>query len=439
LARSIDHLRILAAAQQDTIDRASAIMFRSRQAYRKAQAEGDRDAAAQAQAAYDDASATLQAAQAILYRIQQAILREEPVRPPPVRPPPPPPPPPASGKAVNPAELLTKLKAQPKTTVATDWGSSVLWQPQPQADKRYVTKLGKAILIKQGVGPEGILATKQPHHIADRLELAGGLQNRWGAMTYGMDATWTDILVQKIWDEHAWYDKSCWSKTMQRWYAGGEPEGDGIGSQCFQDVSRLHEMLTPSDIWNPYGTGAPAEVLVDQCAAIECGLPTGGRPSYAFSWFEPQDIPGPMKIHRNLTVLRSHLESYRHPNYMASGGLAYSFGGIMCHAYRNVLIQDTNVFYAMPDRSVIQLWGNDSVRIIGGEVNDNWYGKTLDIDIRGVPGSKVEVEGLQGKWRARVLRCGYEGWYKFQDQQIAPYLALTHESATAGPSFSITL
>jgi hypothetical protein len=111
----------------------------------------------------------------------------------------------------------------------------------------------------------------------------------------------------------------------------------------------------------------------------------------------------------------------------------------MCHAYRNVLIQDTNVFYAMPDRSVIQLWGNDSVRIIGGEVNDNWYGKTLDIDIRGVPGSKVEVEGLQGKWRARVLRCGYDGWYKFQDQQIAPYLALTHESTKSGPSFSITL
>lgn len=377
-----------------------------------------------------------EAAQGELTRLQRAIAANFP---PPTRPPPTGGgggPPASNGKTVDPAALLSAIQAKPRVNVGSDWGASIVWKPgdPDMANARHFTTNGLAILNHGGVGPNGILATKQPDHRASNLELDGLGKVRWGFMGYGVPLIWEDCWAHDIKEEHVDYNKNCWNTTIKRWRA------DRIGSQFLQEVNRVHEMVNPQDIRDPYGNGVPSEVLVEDCALMDVGLPTGARPAYMIAEFEPQEIPGEMKIHRNVTVRGCHLETWAHPNYQASGGLAYSFGGIMSHCHRKVAILDTRVLMGWPDRAVIQLWEHDEVWIIGGETNDYWYGKTLEIDVRGKPGMRVVVLDHMGDWRLRV--CGGNFWdyaYKFQDAQIAPFLKLDHFSKKDGQSIDFTI
>lgn len=435
----IEYARRRATALQATLDQEKADYFQAKQMLGRMASVGVTSGRE-----YDAWSAEMaqsrtaaEAAQNELTRLQRAIAAQFP---PPVRPPPPPPPPsgppPSTGKTVDPAALMAAIQSKPRVNVGSDWGTSLTWKSgdPDMANARHFTQNGLAILNHQGVGPNGILATKQPKHVAQNLELDGLGKVRWGYMGYGVQQAWDDCWSHDIKEEHFSYSKTCWDTTLRRHRA------DRLGSQWLQEVNRVHEMVNPQDIRDPHGNGLAAECVVEDCALMDVGLPTGARPSYAISIFEPQEIPGEMKIHRNVTVRGTHIETWQHPNYQASGGLAYSFGGIMSHCQRKVAILDTRVLMGWPDRAVIQLWEHDEVWIIGGEVNDYWYGKTLEIDVRGKPGTRVVVQDVAGDWRLRV--CGGNFWdyaYKFQDQQIAPFLKLDHFSKKSGQSVEFVI
>jgi len=338
------------------------------------------------------------------------------------------PPPTSSGKTVDPVELRASLMTSLRgaADVPTEWGASVVW-PSMRDEHLTVTK-GNCVLIHPGVGPDGVLATRMAPHSAELLDLDGAGRARWLAMTYGMaDVDWHDIHAHDLPEEHAWYDKSCWSKSMTGWLV------EEVGSQAFQDVSRVHEMLNPLDIYDPNGDGAPSEVLVDQCAFLEVGKPTGARPGYTGSWFESQGIPGTGIINRNVTIRGSHFEQHKYANFQASGGLAYSFGAIMVHGHRRVAILDTKVLHAMPDRAVVQVWGFDELLVVGGEIKDHWYGRRLEVDVRGRPGSRITFQDVAGDWVCSVYKPNAP-WYVFASQ-AAQYL----QHQYVNESFDVTL
>lgn len=435
----IQYARRRATALQATYDQEKADYFQAGQALGRLASVGITSGPEFDEWTFEKQASRIAAEAALseLVRLQRAIAS---LFPPPTRPPPPPPPsggpPPSSGKTVDPDALMTAIAAKPRVNVGSDWGTSLTWKSgEPDmANARHYTQNGLAILNHQGVGPNGILATKQPEHVAANLELDGLGKVRWGFMGYGVPLTWSDSWGHDIKEEHFAYSKTCWDSKLRRIRA------DRIGSQWVQDVNRVHEMVNPQDIRDPYGNGVPAEFLAEDCALIDVGLPTGARPSYALSLFEPQEIPGEMKIHRNATVRGCHFESWQHPNYQASGGLAYSFGSIMAHCYRKIAILDTRVLQAWPDRAPIQIWEFDELWIVGGEMNDYWYGKELWLDIRGKPGTPVHVVDFGGNWRATV--CSGNFWdyaYKFQDQQLAPFMKYEHRSSQKGQSFELVI
>jgi hypothetical protein len=389
-------------------------------------------------AAYRQASEDVAEAESNLKRLQAAVASWLPTRPPPTRPPPTGGggPPPSNGKTVNPSELRSKILAMPRGNAVNEWGHNLAWKSTnpDMANTRYAVTNGNAILIHQGVGPNGILATKQPDHFAENIELDGLGKIRWGFMGYGVPVNWKYLYAHDIKEEHVDYNKNCWDTLITEAYA------ERVGSQFLQEVNRVQEMVDPSDVLDPNGNGLPSECVVEYSAMMDVGLPTGARPSYAISCFEGQGLPSGVEIFRNLTVRGCHIETWEHPNYQASGGLAYSFGAIMAHCYQKVAVLDTRCLLGMPDRAPIQIWDASEIWIIGGETHDHWYGKELWIDLRAKPGTKVVVQDHMGDWRATV--CGGNFWdyaYKFQDQQIAPYLKYEHRSKVQGQSFEFVI
>jgi len=439
--QTITRARRYATQLQDIIDAEEADKFQARQTLGRLANAGitsgrQYDAA---MAELTESRQVIAETQAKLDAIQKriaSILFPPGTEPPPVRPPPSGGPPPSTGKTVDPAALEAAILSKPRTSLQNEWGFPLTWKAgdPDMADTRFSVTKGLAVLNHGGTGTGGIQAKLQPQHVASNLELDGLGKIRWGAMLYGVPEVWDGIYFHDIKEEHSDYNKSCWDSKLTNCLA------KRVGSQFWQHVSRIQEMVNYSDIWSPYGTGRPSEVLIENCALMDVGLPTGARPGYAIWGSEPQGIPGWTHILRNHTIRGCHIETWEHPNYQASGGLAYSFGAIALHCQANVAVLDTRVLMGMPDRSVIQLWDNDEVWIIGGEVNDYWYGKTLDLDIRGRPGTKVHVVDLAGDWRARI--CGGSFWdyaYKFQDQEIAPFLKKTHHSKTDGQSFEFVI
>jgi hypothetical protein len=113
---------------------------------------------------------------------------------------------------------------------------------------------------------------------------------------------------------------------------------------------------------------------------LECGKPSGGRPSYALSFFE-----GPRA---DVRIEGCYVRTLASPHLDPQGVPSSSYGAIMVHGRPRVEILDTYVHYARPDRDVIQIWNADEVLIQDCEIVEG------TIELRNC--KRVRVTGCTG-------------------------------------------
>lgn len=202
----------------------------------------------------------------------------------------------------------------------------------------------------------------------------GVVRTRWGIRAYDvMDWRFTRCEWRNLPDEHGCYLSAPGNVTWQKC------RFEGIGSQAIQVVFRTDgagagETSNPS-LRNMGGLHHVAESLF-----LECGKPSGGRPSYAISFFE-----GPRA---DVRIEGCYLRTLSSPHLDAEGVPSQSYGAIMVHNRPRVELLDTYVHYARPDRDVIQIWNADEVLIQDCEIVEGM------IELRNC--KRVRVTGCRG-------------------------------------------
>jgi len=182
----------------------------------------------------------------------------------------------------------------------------------------------------------------------------GRVRTRWGIRAYDvMDWTFTHCEWRNLPDEHGCYLSAPGDVTWQRC------RFSDIGSQAIQVVFRTQGAgageTSNAGLGNMRALHHVAESLF-----LEVGKPSGGRPSYAISFFE-----GPRA---NVRVEGCYLRTLESPHLDHEGVPSRSYGAIMVHDRPRVELLDTYVHYARPDRPVIQIWNADEVLIQDCEV-----------------------------------------------------------------------
>lgn len=201
----------------------------------------------------------------------------------------------------------------------------------------------------------------------------GVVRTRWGIRAYDvMDWTFTHCEWRNLPDEHGCYLTAPGNVTWQRC------RFENIGSQAIQVVFR-HEGAN-KDTSNPGLRTMRGLQHVAQCLILECGKPSGGRPSYALSFFE-----GPRA---NVRIEGCYLRTHNSPHLDHQGVPSQSYGAIMVHDRPRVEILDTYVHYLRPDRDVIQIWNADEVLIQDCEILEG------TIELRNC--KRVRVVGCKG-------------------------------------------
>jgi len=187
-------------------------------------------------------------------------------------------------------------------------------------------------------------------------------------------------------DEHGCYFNSCWNLVWQG------VRFENIGSQGIQVVWRDTEARNADVCLDPYGDGKGAVQRVTGCVFLEVGQPTGGRPSYAASFFERQPAAGRLPV--DVVIEKSWFEASKHTNREAPGGPYQSYGAIMVHGRRRVVIDANVVRYLKPNRAVIQVWDCDELVFTNCEVHEGL------VDVRNV--DKVQIRGNRGGASVRI-------------------------------------
>ena len=280
-----------------------------------------------------------------------------------------------SDEIATPEDLVIR---QPTTRVFTTWGSQVRhplmqnqWHSTPQN-----TKGTHAVLAEGAVSTSPL----KPVRI-ENCWVQGGPKTRWGFRCFGpKDWILSHTKIFDIKDEHGCYFNSCWNITWQG------VRFENIGSQGIQVVWRDAEAQHPDVCVDPYDDGKGSAQKVTGCVFLEVGQPTGGRPSYAASFFERQ--PSTARVPIDVIIERSWFESSKHANREAAGGPWYSYGAIMVHGRRRVVIDSNVVRYSKPNRAVIQVWDCDELVLTGCDVLEGL------VDIRNV--GKVRIHDNKG-------------------------------------------
>ncbi len=208
----------------------------------------------------------------------------------------------------------------------------------------------------------------------------GVIKTRWGVRAYDViDWKFLHCEFRNIPDEHGCYLSAPGSVLWSRC------RFENIGSQAIQVVYRwqppnLHETTNPAlrDIGGLQH--------VQECLVLEVGKPSGGRPSYALSFFE-----GPRC---DVKIERCFIQTLGSQHLSDQGLPCASFGAIMVHDRPRVELFDNFVNYRKPDRDVIQIWNVEEVVIEGCEVTEGL------IELRNC--GKVRVRGNRGGARLRV-------------------------------------
>ena len=289
----------------------------------------------------------------------------------------------SSGELPSPATLRIP---RPSKKVVLEWGTGFT---RPLMRDEWHASVpgssGKHALLSEGV----VLSEPLEPLRVERcwLDGSGSTSVRWGIIAHGAkDWTFRRCLFRDIPDEHGLYLKSCWDLSFERC------RFENIGSQAIQVVWRDHEAATPGICVDPYGNGRPAVQRVTECVFLEVGQPTGGRPSYALSFFERE--PPTTPVFSDVLVERCWLESQRYANQAMDGGPYYSYGAIMVHGRNRVVLDSNVVRYRRPNRAIVQIWNCAEVVLRGGD-----YSEGL-IDIRNCP--KVTLAGLTGNAQVQV-------------------------------------
>lgn len=182
----------------------------------------------------------------------------------------------------------------------------------------------------------------------------GKIRTRWGIRAYDViDWEFEHCEWRQIPGEHGCYLSAPGSVTWRNC------RFQNIGSQAIQVVYRTggksaHETSDPRLV-NLGGLQ-----LVQECVISEVGQPTGGRPSYALSFFQ-----GPKT---KVRIESCFIQTLNSPHLDHEGMPARSYGAIMVHERPRVEIVNNYVNYAQPDRDVIQIWNCDEVIIEGCEI-----------------------------------------------------------------------
>jgi hypothetical protein len=208
----------------------------------------------------------------------------------------------------------------------------------------------------------------------------GVVRTRWGIRAYDViDWRFLRCEWRNLPDEHGCYLSAPGSVSWQKC------RFEGIGSQAIQVVFRT-EGAGASETSNP-GLGKLGGLQhVAECLFLECGKPSGGRPSYALSFFE-----GPSA---DVRIEGCYLRTLSSPHLDPQGVPSSSYGAIMVHGRPRVELLDTFVHYARPDRDVIQIWNAEEVLIQDCEIVEG------TIELRNC--KRVRVTGCTGGARLIV-------------------------------------
>lgn len=115
-------------------------------------------------------------------------------------------------------------------------------------------------------------------------------------------------------------------------------------------------------------------------AVVQCGLPTGARPSYALSFFGGAAHP--------VRVARCYI---RTATSFDNNGPRQSYGAVMAHGRGRFELLETFIEYPQGDRSVVQVWHCGDVLLRGNMVLAD-----QEVDVRVKPGDTVEIAGNIG-------------------------------------------
>jgi hypothetical protein len=234
----------------------------------------------------------------------------------------------------------------------------------------------------------------------------GAPRSRWGVIAFDVEGwSFTHCTFRDIPDEHGLYLTTLGGVRFERCLF------EAIGSQGIQIVGavpgtpRAEQTAHQAD-WQVWSDARRGEThLISECAFLEVGKPSGGRPSYAISAFEgPRN---PVRIER--CVLRT-TQSLRADG---DGVERDCFGAVMAHQRERFELVDSYIEYPRGDRDVVQVWncsdgvaGTPDVVITGSRVIAD-----STVDVRVAEGDTVVVEGNAGSTaRLRVSTNPPETW-----------------------------
>lgn len=311
--------------------------------------------------------------------------------------------PPPAGPWVDPATLgklpaLTPAPTMPPSGVP-QWGTE-LWKYPAIMDAVWISAEAKGSpvipCLVQGAHQGALRWTRFLLYGSPGPD--GVNRARWGARWFDVRGfELEDFTIQDVPDEHGLYWNTIGGFRISRGLFLG------MGSQALQvcgakpGTARAHET----------GLGASWQQVVDvhrwdwqelaECAVLECGLPTGGRPSYALSFFG--DVPNPVRLTRCLvqTTTAWHNDS--------SGQACDSYGAAMAHNRLRFELLESGLLYAKGDRDTLQLWaigdGDPStvdVLLRGSQVD----GRGVDIRVPNPGACQVAIEGCWGSAQVTV-------------------------------------
>lgn len=306
--------------------------------------------------------------------------------------------PPASGAWVNPNDTGADESSLTEQGPAT-WGHAL----STLKDNARITSISKGGGITStgygGIGGAPFTLTNSviepapwmPGTIIDGQDGDGRLAARWGGIYYDVERQeYRRITYRNIDDEHGVYGTMVGGALWERC------RFENIGSQGLQLVGavpgtkRAHQTGHQAD-WKAYTDARQWEWhIVRECAFVEVGKISGGRPSFAFSGFAGVRCP--------VRIERSYFET-KHSQHLAGGVMRDCFGAVMAHGRNRFELLETFIGFENGDRDVVQVWDcgdyqTDTVDVLirGCEINSN---QRIDIRVYD-PGAKVTLQGNTG-------------------------------------------
>jgi hypothetical protein len=301
-----------------------------------------------------------------------------------------------TGPWIDPA--LTGARGPFEISLVSDWGWDPLaekWFELKSADLRGKQR-GVGIIHTHYEGTRGQPLFWNDVSVRGEPDEHGSVLTRWGFIVFDVE-NWalSNCTMRDIPDEHGMYATTLGGARWVRCLFAN------IGSQGLQLVGavpgtpRAPQTAHQND-WLEYTLERQWEWHeISECAFLEVGQPSGGRPSFAISAFEGTRNP--------VRVERCFLRTRDSRRTDGSGALRDCFGAVMAHDRNRFELLDTYIEYLEGDRDVVQVWycsdgveGTPDVVIRGSRVlAARW------VDLRVNPTDTVLIEGNAGS-TARV-------------------------------------